>query len=78
MDAYKAAEAAYKNGYEQGKKDAVVHGRWIHREYDESDDSDEYYYCSECHKIALYEFGKYTFILSDYCPNCGAKMYGGE
>lgn len=52
----------------------VRHGRWIHREYDEADDSDEYYYCSECHEIALAEFGRYTYVLSDYCPNCGALM----
>lgn len=49
-------------------------GEWVHREYDESDDSDEYYYCSECHTIALAEFGRYTYVRSDYCPNCGAKM----
>jgi uncharacterized paraquat-inducible protein A len=52
----------------------VVHGRWIHRKYDASDDSDEYYYCSKCHEIALSEFGRYTYVRSDYCPNCGADM----
>jgi hypothetical protein len=54
----------------------VKHGKWIYREYDESDGSDEYYYCSECHEIALSEFGRYTFVRSDYCPNCGARMDG--
>ena len=28
MDNYTATEQAYKNGYEQGLKDAVKHGRW--------------------------------------------------
>ena len=46
-----ATETAYKNGYEDGKRDAVKHGRWIleaHEEYA------NYRWnvtaeCSECH-----------------------------
>lgn len=29
MDIHHMTEIAYKNGYEQGMKDAVTHGRWI-------------------------------------------------
>lgn len=44
----------------------VVHGRWI--------DAREYcgdYMCSNCE--ALYGTNKFN-----YCPNCGAKMDGGN
>lgn len=44
----------------------VVHGRWI--------DAREYcgdYMCSNCD--ALYRTNKFK-----YCPNCGAKMDGGD
>ena len=51
MWVYDATEQAYKHGYEAGKKDAVVHGRWeltAHEEYS------NYRWnvtaeCSECH-----------------------------
>lgn len=57
----------------------VVHGRWV----------DSYggkyanprYVCSECKEKALYKFeddelhiGLWVQELTDYCPNCGAKM----
>lgn len=29
MDKYTATEIAYRNGYEQGLKDATKHGRWL-------------------------------------------------
>ena len=31
MDKWTLQEEAFKRGYEKGKADAVVHGRWIHR-----------------------------------------------
>ena len=40
----------------------VVHGRWI-------DSGEALRHCSEC--------GAYYFQYN-YCPNCGAKMDGGE
>lgn len=44
------------------------HGRWIVRGQD--------IYCSECNKEGLYNpFGASKF--SHFCPNCGARMYGG-
>lgn len=49
----------------------VKHGRWI------SNDLGGYewaYYCSECGWIDGYPFND----RHKYCPNCGAKMKGGE
>ena len=63
MDNYTATELAYKNGYEQGKKDAVKHGRWLDNGIPESVLSR----CSECGIV----YGSSAF---NYCPNCGAKM----
>ena len=60
----------------------VVHGRWLRG--DEMPDyprvlyiSDKHY-CSECRNEAHEEYDGYDYseILSDYCPNCGAKMDG--
>lgn len=35
------------------------------------------YICSACKEEAVYDCND-KFILSSYCPNCGAKMDGGE
>ena len=69
----------------------VRHGKWLSKEYmygDQSvgiedmwidrlaEPSDYYAYCSACGEDAGYnEEG--SLILSNYCPNCGAKMDGG-
>lgn len=45
----------------------VVHGRWIH-------DINNLYGCSECIKRETMSPKK----LKPYCPNCGARMDGGE
>lgn len=39
-----------------------------------------WHYCSNCHNDALYKQvdGIFKQILSDFCPNCGAKMKGEE
>lgn len=72
MDKYTIDETQYKNGYrkgyEDGKRDAVKHGRWVfgtanHREYMK---------CSVCLKSQT-PTGVFT-----YCPNCGARMDGAE
>ena len=56
----------------------VVHGRWLY------DSGSGKYFCSECDKNAL-SFRQETIdgtgelfqvFLTDYCPNCGAKMDG--
>lgn len=62
MNIHDATEQAYKNGYRQGKQDAVKHGRWVFSK------SGLYWQCSECNVISLEH--------TNYCPECGAKMNG--
>ena len=51
----------------------VRHGRWILER--EPDGKPYCFHCSVCdddfHYIGI-------TVAYDYCPNCGAKMYGGE
>ena len=47
----------------------VVHGRWAPTEYPFMNECED---CSSCGYRTLYGNGY------DYCPNCGAKMDGGE
>ena len=49
------------------------HGHWI-----ESKIPCERYVCSECGGAAWYYDYKGDVAKSRYCPNCGAKMDGGE
>ena len=78
MKTYEATEQAYKNGYEDGKRDAVKHGRWIERKtyiWDLAVGKETV--CSVCEKEAveiINDDGRY--LLSKYCPNCGARMDG--
>lgn len=48
----------------------VRHGRWIYGE-------DVDIQCSVCGADALTK-GDYRQTRSNYCPNCGARMYGEE
>lgn len=53
----------------------VRHGRWKPL----TDCSNEGIYCSECHKkVYRAEYSNTMKMHSLYCPNCGAKMDGGE
>ena len=53
----------------------VVHGRWIeHEEYN----FDTYYDCSVCGESWCTVDGTPWENGMNYCPNCGAKMDGGE
>ena len=54
-------------------------GRWA------TDEEDIYWgnslkrkYCTNCGKRPLYDKEKREFILTSYCPHCGAKMDGGN
>lgn len=51
----------------------AVQGEWV--------DIDNYYRlatCSHCHKVTMFEkWGEYTKPYN-FCPNCGAKMKGGD
>lgn len=64
----------------------VLHASWVDRfggKY-----ANSHYECSNCKKSAPYKrerdvLGKVQWVqdfadLSYYCPNCGAKMYGGN
>ena len=64
MDIHTATEQAYKKGYEDGKRDAVKHGRWKQMKAYKSQ-----FVCSECGDL-------FPDWESDYCPNCGARMDG--
>ncbi len=50
----------------------VVHGRWIKDDF-LSDDVNNAEKCSQCGELIGW-FGN----LPNYCPNCGAKMDGGN
>ena len=70
MNEHDIAEQAYKNGYEQGKRDAVKHGRW--ESWGTFDDLAK---CSVCgaDRFTLH-FARYHNF--KFCPNCGARMDG--
>ena len=56
----------------------VVHGRWIEQE---DPLLDVYYTCSVCKEDFYIETTGYTekdMFLYTYCPNCGARMDGGN
>lgn len=64
----------------------VVHGLWIPIRESEMTGWDPAvagrdpiggYICSACKEEAIYDCND-EFVLSKYCPNCGAKMDGGE
>ena len=59
----------------------VRHGRWVDRHGGKY--ANQLYECSECKRRAPYKFendylniGLWAQDLTDYCPNCGAKMDG--
>lgn len=68
-----AFENGRKVGYEEGKRDAVKHGRWIPLEYDGYADGNpvwDLWECSECRE----EHSGDEDTLTPCCPNCGARM----
>lgn len=57
----------------------VVHGRWeTDKEDIEWGNSLKRKHCTNCGKRPHFDKEKREFILSDFCPNCGAIMDGGE
>lgn len=50
----------------------VGHGRW-------EQDADGDWYCTSCDEVvAICESGRERTYRKPYCPNCGAKMDGGD
>ena len=69
MDKYTATEQAYKNGYEQGKKDAVKHGKWkLHKNGSGT--------CDQCNftQKDVWDMDRWQ----RYCGVCGAIMVEAE
>lgn len=48
----------------------VVHGRWI--------EDHDYLKCAECGVMVKWDFTFFDIGNWNFCPNCGAKMDGGE
>ena len=50
----------------------VAHGRWVSVPYKLAR------VCSVCNRDEPYKFADIDADVYDYCPNCGAKMDGGD
>ena len=50
----------------------AVQGEWI----DQDNGAFYPYECSNCHEPPICD--DYGYYLTNYCPNCGARMKGGE
>ena len=66
------AEAIYNEGYRKQSE-----GEWL------TETGDWIYnvtkkYCSKCGANARYDKNMHEYILTKFCPNCGAHMKGGE
>jgi DNA-directed RNA polymerase subunit RPC12/RpoP len=62
----------YDRGYEDGKRDSVVHARWDRR--------DESYCCTNCGAEAIHhDLSEETvaWYMTRHCPDCGARMDAG-
>lgn len=88
VDAVVAKEDCLRKIEEAPTVDAVpvVHGIWIPVYESEMSGWDPAvagfdpiggYICSACKDEAVYDCND-KFVLSDYCPNCGAKMNKGD
>jgi hypothetical protein len=88
FDVYKALDLAIKaltdldnqvifiGGGRSGKRQAILDylrpkGNWIYVQYDANPNIGNYH-CSECHYIPV---GSVGVQVTNFCPNCGAKMY---
>ncbi len=65
-------QTAYDLGFHEGQNAAIVHGRWerCFEDWRQQIEGDE---CSAC---GFQIYGGVSHF--KYCPNCGAKMDGGN
>jgi hypothetical protein len=57
----------------------VVRGEWVAEKEDvEWGCSTVRYRCSHCGRLPHFDKESYKFMLSDYCPKCGADMRGEQ
>lgn len=57
----------------------VVRGKWVAEKEDvEWGCSTVRYRCSHCGRLPHFDKESFKFLLSDFCPKCGADMRGGE
>ena len=73
--AIESAKHAWKKGLEPSQYIEIIpaadvapvrHGRWLCVDTD----TEQFFLCNRCKKKEYWE--------SNYCPSCGAKMYGGH
>lgn len=62
MSRYSEESADYKRGYADGQINAIEHGHWDDEWFDHE------------HKIVCSACDCFADKMTDYCPNCGAKM----
>ena len=62
-------EAADRGEIQAADVAPVRHGRWIKPVPGDGEN-----YCSVCKAEQLWFYG-YGYLKSNYCPNCGARMY---
>lgn len=68
-------ERAFRQGYLQGKKEAVKRGHWGLKKRLGLD----ILCCSECEReINTTEYGEYYEKDFKFCPHCGAEMKEGD
>lgn len=61
----------YNAGYDDGRRDAVIHGQWVNNKND-------YPECDKCGYMPQYDPMIDDIYYSPYCPRCGAKMNIGR
>ena len=73
---YRPTRSQFKRMAVQLGYEPVRHGKWVHSRYENCSEQFEIVKCSCCgheaYAMAFYVRG------GNYCPNCGAKMYGAE
>ena len=49
----------------------LIHAHWTNKKEKWHDGET---YCSACGAEAGAEYGRYTYLETEYCPHCGARM----